>query len=500
MVIGIVAMCLMENKTDEVTFDTDGGSSVPMQIVKKGEKVIKPTDPLKDDYVFVRWELDGKEYDFDSSVVNNILLKAIWGKVELPKYKLTFNVDGKIKEIEVASIDEIDLSMLGFEEKNGMEIIWELDGKEFDFQTPLTEDIILTGKYVKVTTLTVTFNSNGGSKVENQKIKSGEKVVEPTNPTRYGYLFDGWYLNNTKYDFDTAVTKNITLTAKWNEDPSIKRYEVKFDSDGGSSVTSQRVIENEKATTPKVPTKKDYKFVEWQLDNKKYNFNDKVTKNITLKAIWRELETYTITFNNDDGNIYITSKVKEDSTVTQPANPTKSGYTFKEWQLDGKKFDFKTKITKDMTLNAVYTKDSIKYTVTFDSGVASQIVGEGEKVTKPANPTKSGYNFIEWQLDGNEYDFNTPVTRNISLTALFEKILVSDKYKVVVTIVDNYSPDRILKAYKNNEEITVSEIKYTDGVHLCNGSKLVVAYNDIKDEKSLIIVLSDGKEVTAVIE
>ena len=66
---------------------------------------------------------------------------------------------------------------------------------------------------------TVTFNANGhGTAPEAQKVPSGGKATEPTAPTAAGYTFGGWYTDSqctNKYDFSTAVTKNITLYAKW---------------------------------------------------------------------------------------------------------------------------------------------------------------------------------------------------------------------------------------------------------------------------------------------
>ena len=67
---------------------------------------------------------------------------------------------------------------------------------------------------------TITFDSNGGSAVDSQTVKEGGKVAEPTDPTRDGYTFDGWYLSLTdkeKYDFDTKVEKSFTLYAKWSK-------------------------------------------------------------------------------------------------------------------------------------------------------------------------------------------------------------------------------------------------------------------------------------------
>ncbi|MBT1165872.1 InlB B-repeat-containing protein [Bifidobacterium simiarum] len=77
---------------------------------------------------------------------------------------------------------------------------------------------------------TVTFNSNGGSKVASQKVTNGGKVNQPKNPTRSGYTFAGWYYGNAKWDFNRGVTANITLTARWTKNapskPAVKQVPV----------------------------------------------------------------------------------------------------------------------------------------------------------------------------------------------------------------------------------------------------------------------------------
>lgn len=62
---------------------------------------------------------------------------------------------------------------------------------------------------------TVTFDSNGGSEVTEQKVLKGKQASEPGTPVRDGYIFDGWYSNDALYDFSTPVTQNLTLTAHW---------------------------------------------------------------------------------------------------------------------------------------------------------------------------------------------------------------------------------------------------------------------------------------------
>ena len=64
---------------------------------------------------------------------------------------------------------------------------------------------------------TITFNSNEGSYVAIQTVEEGSTATEPKTPTREGYKFIGWFENGQKYDFNSIVEKNITLTAKWEE-------------------------------------------------------------------------------------------------------------------------------------------------------------------------------------------------------------------------------------------------------------------------------------------
>ena len=64
--------------TYTVTFDTDGGSSITSKTVSEGKTISKPADPTKEGFIFVSWQLNGKDYNFSSSITSNITLKAVW--------------------------------------------------------------------------------------------------------------------------------------------------------------------------------------------------------------------------------------------------------------------------------------------------------------------------------------------------------------------------------------------------------------------------------------
>ena len=71
-----------EVKEYSVIFNSDGGSKVDTQILKEGEKVTKPKDPTKAGYDFVSWQLDGRDYNFDQEVKDDLKLKAVWKRNE----------------------------------------------------------------------------------------------------------------------------------------------------------------------------------------------------------------------------------------------------------------------------------------------------------------------------------------------------------------------------------------------------------------------------------
>lgn len=86
----------------------------------------------------------------------------------------------------------------------------------------------LTVTYPVSTTYTVTFHANGhGSRPDSQKVESGQTASVPTPPTAEGYTFGGWYTESSctnAYNFDTPVTADLDLYAKWTQNASAVTY------------------------------------------------------------------------------------------------------------------------------------------------------------------------------------------------------------------------------------------------------------------------------------
>mgnify|MGYP002576659306 CR=1 FL=1 len=282
---------------------------------------------------------------------------------------------------------------------------------------------------------TVTFNAYGGFPTPNeQHVKSGEKAVLPAEPTLKGHTFAFWYLgedeeNATAYDFDTPVTGDITLTAKWN----INKYTVTFNSYGGTPVPPAQEVEYglTAAEPATAPTKTGYTFDGWYLGDEKYDFSDAVEQNITLYANW-EKNIYTVTYTDgvDGEEVFAdqTDRVPfEDTTPAFKGTKTRAGYVFAGW-----KPAFSDTVTGNVTYvaqwkddknnNGIADDEEEKYTVTYTDGVANeevfadQVYGDLLSGTAtPAfkgNPTRDGYVFDGWKPA-----FSDTVTGNVTYVA-----------------------------------------------------------------------------------
>lgn len=111
----------------------------------------------------------------------------------------------------------------------------------------------------------VTFDSQGGSEVEKQKVKHGELIAEPEAPVKPGFVFEGWKdeKQELEWDFDDfAVEGDMTLVAQW----SPAKVLVKFDLNGGTldgaSEEKEVVFEENYGELP-VPVKEGYTFAGW---------------------------------------------------------------------------------------------------------------------------------------------------------------------------------------------------------------------------------------------
>ena len=92
----------------------------------------------------------------------------------------------------------------------------KLSGKPMNTGSELTDKTNIPNPNGKPVTVTYKYGELGGT-YATQIVQAGEKAIEPDVPSRQGYRFTDWYLDDTKYDFNTAVTEDMTLTARWKD-------------------------------------------------------------------------------------------------------------------------------------------------------------------------------------------------------------------------------------------------------------------------------------------
>lgn len=307
----------------------------------------------------------------------------------------------------------------------------DLTEKTLDVVIPAgsTGDREYTANWVE--TRTVTFDVNGhGTAPAPQTVDIGTKAVKPTDPVQTGWRFDGWYTDKNctaAYDFDSVVTDNITLYAKWVKTVTVTYHVGSY----GTAPASQTVDAGKKFTRPADPVDSRAIFQGWYTDENyttAYDFGSAVETDLNLYAKWKD--GYRVVFQTAYGTAPAEQKVALNGKATKPADPTATGYIFKGWytsQLYTAEFDFNTPITADTTL---YAKWNETYTVTFnvgDHGTAptAQTVENGGKATKPENPTAKGWRFDGWYTDERctaRYDFDKAVTANTTLYAKWTQL------------------------------------------------------------------------------
>ena len=286
----------------------------------------------------------------------------------------------------------------------------------------------------KVRSYSVNFDSNGGSAVASQSVKYGSKASRPTDPTRAGHTFQGWYTSRdggARYDFNQTVTGDVTLYAHW----SVNSYTLAFDGNGGKASESSRTVQygNQYGTLP-TATRTGHTFQGW------YTAKSGGTKvspsttmgaaNTTLYAHW-SVNAYTLAFDGNGGKASESSrKVQYGNQYGTLPTATRTGYAFQGWYTAR---DGGTKVSPSTTMGAadttLYARWSVNsYTVSFDSdggsNVPAQKVRYGSKASRPADPTRAGHTFQGWYTSrdgGSKYDFGTAVTGDVTLHAHWAK-------------------------------------------------------------------------------
>lgn len=221
---------------------------------------------------------------------------------------------------------------------------------------------------------------------------------------------------------------------------------------------------------------------------------------------------FTVTFMNGEVE-YEKQTVVEGSKAAKPAtDPTSDGKAFVGWlNAENQPYDFNAEVTGNITLHAQF---ATPYTVTFvEEGRdnVEVVVPEGKTVTKPAtDPEKEGYEFVGWFLEGatDAFDFSTPITANITLTATFKEgeyvptwdDLDLSSGKLVVMVFTKYCSADITAALETafNKFLTDNSLTITATFVSNAGSNVAKAvqaaqdYNEVEGQQADLMLGGGG--------
>ncbi len=463
-----------------VTFDTGEPSEISPITVESPKTTVEnlPATPKKDGEIFGGWwtEIEGGGTRFtENTIVNgDITVYAYWSTI--PIYSVSYDANGAesgdvpVDETQYYSGNEVvvqgNTGILKIEGKFFSGWNTEADGTGNNYIEGSafnigTSDVVLYAKWTETPTFYVVYNGNnatsGDVPIDEKSYTTGSTVTvlgNTGNLARTNYTFVSWNTKadgtGTNYNADSTFnigSSNVILYAKWI---SIATYTVTYNANEATSgtvpVDSTQYTQGQDFTVLENSgelVRDDYRFTGWngRSDGTGADFTIGTnypieTANVILYAKWAQV--YSVTYNGNDetsGTVPVDSNKYtqgEDFTVAgNSGSLTKEGLVFAGWntKTDGTGITYQVGLSSQMggsnlTLYAKWS-DKQQYSVIFNcyegTLVAAQLIEQGEKAKKPADPTNTGYLFGGWYKESgyvNLWDFDIDtVTTNTTLHA-----------------------------------------------------------------------------------
>lgn len=429
----------------------DGADVISTFTVDKGttlDETSKPANPEKEGYVFAGWytnvDLTDK-YNFDLPVTADLKLYA--------KFEESAAVETQTVTFMKDAETPFDTSVVKKGNTVGVPAKPTNDGYSFggwytdvncttayDFNSPVNTDITLYAKWLAK--YTVSFDTDGGSTVESQTVVTGNKATKPAvNPTKKGYNFVGWYIDNTyttEFDFEnTIITDNTTIYAKF-EDTSIIRL---------NGYTFNKISTLEGLTTGYyviggyISNSNEYKYMISDMNTtKSFKSSDNPTEFYEIK-----LKGNSVTIKNSK-NMYIISNTEKSVSLSEKEKtiftPVVNADGFKlkvtgslnfQFNPSAKIFTSYTSKQQDLTL---FKAQNVKpFYVTFKGPNNEELNKEEmlphQKALEFEAPNKPGHKFMGWYNEATDakYDFTTELSEETVLVAKYEALTPAELFE-----------------------------------------------------------------------
>ncbi len=431
-----------------VSFETNGGSVIPSVSVEEGAKVAEPTAPILVDGEFMGWFTDetyAVAWNFASDVVNSdITLYAKWNI----SYRVSFETNGgenapsDIIDIQSGStIDEPqeptkeNFIFVGWFKEEALSTMWDFAVDVVASNTTLyakwiAQDTKFTYQFVY---------GNGTEDAEAVEVNAGTKISEPAEPMWDGYEFKGWSATNQVddiWDFDTAITESVTLTAQWE-----KLYNVAFVDEVNGRTFEPVVVKNgERVTEPKQIYFDDQRTWGWYTDadyTEEYDFKNKTySADLTLYVKWANCITVTYINEGEEYNLCFLFEGDMVYEVYEPTSEEHPDWRFMGWYTEsGEAWNYDEPVLGDLTLYAKYEDKPIEVSVELSWGSSYYDyeldrnyrvyienhnipdeyfnVFSGSKIPEqyiPGIPTSYTHTFVGWKIGYDKpWDFATDI-------------------------------------------------------------------------------------------
>jgi uncharacterized repeat protein (TIGR02543 family) len=200
-------------KQIKVIFDPQNGTDIIELTQDPGLRVNVPDTPTYENHTFLGWFIGDTPFDFNSKLEDNVTIVAKWAKVVRTVSFITYGSAVPAQSVPHGE----NAGVPGTPTRTHYTFShWEYNNVVYNFDTPVTQNMVIYAVWIPIVYV-VSFETSGGTVIPNQNVNSGGMPIKPNNPEKANHTFDGWYIGETKYEFDTPITGNTIIYARWKE-------------------------------------------------------------------------------------------------------------------------------------------------------------------------------------------------------------------------------------------------------------------------------------------
>ena len=466
-------------KIYQVRYETNGGTINSGEVTQYtySQSEILPTDVTNGNLRFGGWY---ENADFSGEKRDFITGSDTGGKTFYAKWEYTVKFDKNADDAQGTMADQVfvygveqTLPQNAFTREGYGFADWKIKGGASDGQAvaddysastliPESGGIVTLTAQWEIGKYTVTYDFDGGTLTNwdtniytaisgpqgsttglKQTVTHGGTAANPGAPSKKNNSFSGWYLADAAYDFNAAVTSDITLKAQWDFDTFTVTWKnwdgTVLETDENVPYGTMPAYDGEAPVRP-ADAGNTYTFSGWNPEV------EAVSADVTYTAVFTNTaNTYTVTWKNWDGTVLETDENVPFGTMPSydgeaPVRPADAGntYTFSGWVPEVEA------VSADVTYTAVFSgaAKTFNVTVTIEgngTASASPASGPAGTVVKLTALADEGWAFKEWVAESGAVTVNGDQfvmgTADVVIRAVFEKPEPEEPLKLPVKVI-----------------------------------------------------------------